>query len=85
MRIVQMHDDLERTEPDVLIGQLIVDAAEERAVIAREERETRGGGAQPGPTVRVAGEPPDGLRWIRRLYMNFHPGSSLDLLILTQL
>ena len=62
MQIVQMRGDLGRAEADVIIRQLIVDAADNRAAIAREDR-----GAWCGRVRRVAGETPDRLRWIRRI------------------
>src|SRR5712691_8366093 len=62
MQIVQMRGDLGRAEADVLIGQLIVDTAEDRVTIARHERGARGGGVWGG-----AGEAPDGLRRIGRI------------------
>src|SRR5713101_5963808 len=62
MQIVQMCGDLGGAEADVIIGELIVDAAHDRLAIAREERGTWGGRLR-----RIAGEPPDGLRRIGRI------------------
>ena len=64
---MQMRSDLGRAEADAIIRELIVDAADDRVAIAREEGGTWGGRARPGPTVRVAGETPDGLLRICRM------------------
>ena len=65
--MVQRRGDRGRAEPDGRIRELIGDAASDRVAIAREERGDRCGRARPGPTVRVACEPPDGLRRICRM------------------
>src|SRR5262245_57696741 len=73
MQIVQMRGDLGRAETDVVIGELIVDAANNRLAIAGKD-----GGAGSGGVGGVPGEAPDGLRrirWVedpRRVFLGRH-------------
>ena len=62
MQVVQMRADLGRAEPDVILRQHVVDAADERVTVAREDCGTRGGCAR-----GIAFVTPDALRGIRRI------------------
>src|SRR5262245_10114570 len=66
MQIMQMRGDLGRAKTGVIIGEPIVDTADDRLAIACEERGARGGGG-----IRRIGvtwcKPPDALLRIRRI------------------